>query len=703
MSVNRDAKSAHSGPPTAMPAFGGPRGPMGMQGMPKASAKDFRGTIRRLWKYLAVHRWMLMLVIVTVVVNSGMGLLGPYVLGLSIDNLIYERGDGILPLILLLGGIYLLLSLSAVLQNYWMIGISQKTVFTMRGDLFRHLHRLPIDFFVKRRHGELMSRVTNDIDNVSSTLNSAFIQILSSVLTFLGMLVFMLWLSPLLTLVTLLIVPLMFLGMRWITSRTGRLFKEQQRHLGDLNGYVEETVSGQRVVKIFSQEKRVIDEFMEKNRKLRDASYWAQVYSGFIPKLMNVLNNGSFALIAAVGGWLALRDVISVGTIVVFAEYSRQFTRPLNDLANQFNTLLSAVAGAERVFEVMEEKPEFDMEEDAGPGAAASSQIAAGRDPGGNHAGAKAWGGQDADAKGQGGKAAGGPAGEGKSTAEGVKAERGRKDAEAADGSPQAELAEGRESFLHLDVVRGEIRFENVGFSYAQGEGKGETLRGINLHVKPGETLALVGPTGAGKTTITSLLARFYDAQEGRILIDGHDIRMIERNSLRRHMGFVLQDTFLFEGTIRENIRYGRLDATDKEVVEAARLANAHSFIMQLPNQYDTVLSPDAADISQGQRQLLAIARAILADPAILILDEATSSIDTITEIKIQEALYRLMKDRTSIVVAHRLNTIQNADQIVVLHHGEILEHGTHESLLAKRGFYYELYQSQFTPALQDA
>lgn len=593
-------------------------------GKPKVRAKDLGGTIRKLWRYLAVHKWMLILVLFMVVVNVAMGLLGPYVLGLAVDNLVYEQGDGIMRLIVCLGGIYAVLSLSAYLQNYWMIGISQKTVYTMRKDLFRHFHLLPIDYFVKRRHGELMSRITNDIDNVSQTLNSSFIQIFSSVLTFAGMLVLMAALSPLLTLVTLLIVPLMFLGMRWITSRTGRLFKEQQRYLGDLNGYVEETVSGQRIVKLFSQEKRVIEEFMEKNRRLRDASYWAQVYSGFIPKLMNVLNNASFAIIAAVGGWLTLRGVISVGTILVFAEYARQFTRPLNDLANQFNTLLSAAAGAERVFEVMEEESEFEDHEDS----------------------------------------------------------REKEHLQTA----------------QLQTVRGEIRFENVSFSYDGDEGeKLDTLQGIDLHVKPGETMALVGPTGAGKTTITSLLARFYDPQQGRILIDGIDITTIERNELRRLMGFVLQDTFLFAGTIRENIRYGRLEASDEEVEHAAKLANAHSFIMQLPQGYDTVLTQDAADISQGQRQLLAIARAILADPAILILDEATSSIDTITEIKIQEALYRLMQGRTSIVVAHRLNTIQNADQIVVLDQGRIIERGTHQSLLAKKGYYYDLYQSQFT------
>jgi len=687
MSRGEGRSTGAGAPPPNMPSLGGPRFGPGMHGRGQgAKARDFRGTIRKLWRYLAAHRWMLVLIMAMILIHVAAGLLGPYVLGLALDNLIYERGEGILSLIVLLGVIYLVLSISAFLQNYWMIGVSQQTVYRLRGDLFNHLHFLPIDFFVKRRHGELMSRVTNDIDNVSQTLNSSFIQILSSVLTFVGMLAFMLWLSPVLTAVTLLIVPLMFLGMRWITARTGRLFKEQQRHLGDLNGYVEETVSGQRVVKLFSQENRVIGEFMEKNRRLRDASYWAMVYSGFIPKLMNVLNNSSFALIAGVGGWLALRDIVSVGTIVVFAEYSRQFTRPLNDLANQFNTLLSAVAGAERVFEVLEERPETEEDEVTATRRAVSGGAGSAiRPAGGKSSAAQASVGGEMATRG----------GDGRESAVSEVGSDGGESAVALSGGEQWD-----QTLRDLDEVRGEIRFEKVRFSYKQEAG-GETIRDIDLHVKPGQTLALVGPTGAGKTTITQLLARFYDPQAGRILIDGQDIRYIRHNSLRSHMGFVLQDTFLFEGTIRENIRYGRLDASDEEVVEAARQANAHSFIMQLPNQYDTVLRQDAAEISQGQRQLLAIARAILADPAILILDEATSSIDTITEIKIQEALYRLMKGRTSIVVAHRLNTIQNADQIVVLHQGRILEQGTHQSLLAKKGYYYELYESQFKPLEQ--
>jgi len=575
-----------------------------------SKVKNLKSTIIRIWKYLDFYRSQLFLVLFMVVVSSGLGLLGPYLIGRTVDKYIATHsGKSLILILIVIGAVYFCFSLSSFLQNYWMIGIGQKTVFTMRSQLFSQLHRLPIKFFDKRQHGELMSRLTNDIDNVSQTLNSSVIQIFSSVLTLVGTVSVMLVLSPLLTLITMIIIPLMFFGMKWITNRTGRLFKEQQKHLGDLNGFIQETISGQTIVKTFSQEQNMIDDFMEKNERLRKAGYWAQTYSGFIPKLMNMLNNLSFALIAGAGGWLALRGHITIGTIIVFTEYSRQFTRPLNDLANQFNTLLSAVAGAERVFEIIDEEEEKDD--------VASST---------------------------------------------------------------------------LGEIVGEVEFKNVSFSYGEDS---QTIKNVSFHATPGETIALVGPTGAGKTTIINLLARFYEPNEGIILIDGHDTGKIKRNNLRSKMGFVLQDTYLFEGTIRENIRYGKLDASDKEVEKAAKMANAHSFIMKLPNQYDTVLKQDGSGISQGQRQLLSIARAMLSDPSLLILDEATSNIDTITEMKIQEALYRLMNGRTSVVIAHRLNTIQNADQILVLDNGQIIEKGNHEALLKNRGFYYGLYNGQ--------
>ncbi|MEN8698257.1 ABC transporter ATP-binding protein [Bacillus infantis] len=578
---------------------------------PKVKSKNWAGTLRRIWNYLAEEKALLFLVLLMVILSSVLGLLGPFLLGRGIDQYIVERSNsGFAVLLAGLAAIYIVYSASLWFQNYWMIGIAQNTVFKMRTQLFRHLHKLPIPFFDKRQHGELMSRVTNDIENVSSTLNSSVIQVFSSVLTLVGTVGVMLWLSPLLTLITMIIVPVMFYGMKWITNRTGRLFKEQQRNLGELNGFVQETISGQRIVKTFSQEDRVIEEFIGKGEKLRAAGFWAQTYSGFIPKLMNMLNNMSFAIIAGVGGIFVLKGMISIGVIVIFAEYARQFTRPLNDLANQFNTLLSAIAGAERVFEIMDQKEEFEDEEDA----------------------------------------------------------------------------------EEISFIKGEVVFKDVSFSYEKGE---NTVTGIDFKANTGQTVALVGPTGAGKSTIINLISRFYNYDSGSITIDGRELKKIKRESLRQHMAFVLQDSLLFQGTVRENIRYGKLDATDEEVEKAAKMANAHSFIMKLPQQYDTILKGDASGISQGQRQLLSIARAFLADPSILILDEATSSIDTITEMKIQEALQTLMEGRTSFVVAHRLNTIQQADQILVLDEGRIIEKGSHEELLEQEGFYHGLYHSQ--------
>lgn len=578
----------------------------------KVKAKNTWHTVKRIWAYLGEQKALLVGVLFMVVMSSALALVGPILVGKAIDSYIVTRdSSGLVRLLIGLGFVYLFHSLSIFLQNYWMIGIAQKTVYTLRSQLFEHLHKLPIPFFDRRQHGELMSRITNDIENISSTLNSSVIQIFSSVLTLVGTIGVMLWLSPLLTLITLTIVPIMFYGMKWITKRTGKLFKEQQRDLGELNGYIEETISGQRIVKTFSQEDRVISEFKEKNERLRKASFWALTFSGFIPKLMNMLNNLSFAIIAAVGGIFALQGIISIGVIVIFTEYSRQFTRPLNDLANQFNTLLSAVAGAERVFEILDEEEEALDEKNA----------------------------------------------------------------------------------IEISEIKGEVVFSDVSFSYEKEEGN--TVMGLNFKVKPGETVAFVGPTGAGKTTTINLISRFYDPNKGKILIDGNETKHIKRASLRKHMAFVLQDSFLFQGTVRENIRYGRLNATNAEIEQAAKEANAHSFIMKLPEQYDTILTQDGGGISQGQKQLLSIARAILADPSILILDEATSSIDTITEIKIQEALKRLMKGRTSFVIAHRLNTIQQADQILVLEDGRIIEKGSHESLLKEKGFYYQLVNSQ--------
>ncbi|MFD1863657.1 ABC transporter ATP-binding protein [Planococcus chinensis] len=571
-------------------------------------ANNWQSTLLRIWKLVDEHRFLLVTVLSLVFISSALALLGPYLIGYIIDEFIVPQSfSGMGAIVLWLILVYVGHSVSLYLQNYWMVGIAQQVVYRMRTGLFEHLQRLPVSFFDKRQHGELMSRMTNDIENVSTTLNSSFIQVFSSILTLTGTVVVMLWLSPLLTVLTLVIIPLMYISMQWITKRTSRLYKEQQAAIGDLNGFIEETISGQKIVKAFSQEPRVMDEFLLKSERLRRTGFWAWTYSGFIPKVMNFLNNASFAIVAGVGGVLALNGSISIGVIVIFTEYARQFTRPLNDLANQFNTVLSAIAGAERVFAIMGEPEEQDD-------AAAN-----------------------ADKK-----------------------------------------------------LQGLVEFDNVSFKY-EGAEEDWTIRNVSFTVGIGQTAALVGATGAGKTTIMQLLARFYDAAEGQIRLDGTPIEAMSRETLRSQIAFVLQDPFLFEATVRENIRYGLLDATDEEVVEAARKANAHDFIVKLPNGYDTVLKGDGSMISQGQKQLLSIARALIADPAILLLDEATSSIDTVTELKIQEALERLMKGRTSFVIAHRLNTVRQADLVLVMEMGELVEFGKQEALIKSGGKYAKM------------
>lgn len=572
-------------------------------------ASNWQQTLRRIWRLLAEQRMLLIIVFIMVFFSSALSLIGPFLIGYIIDHFVVPKTfTGLESFIIGLAAIYIALSVVTFLQNYWMIGIAQETIYKMRTNVFRHLQHLPIPFFDRRQHGELMSRVTNDIETVSSTLNTSLIQVFSSILTIVGTLSVMLYLSPLLTLLTVIIVPFMFYAMRWITRRTGKLFKLQQQAVGSLNGMIEETISGQKIVKAFSKEQEVLEEFRTQSNVLRRNGFWALTYSGFIPKVMNFLNSMSFTVIAAVGGMLAVKGHISVGTIVIFTEYSRQFTRPLNDLANQFNTVLSAVAGAERVFAIMDEK----VDEDNG---------------------------------------------------------------------------------VEARSLKGRVTFEDVSFRYEQSA-EAYTLRNISFNVNPGEMVALVGATGAGKTTIMQLVARFYDAQEGRILFDGVDVRQYTRESLRSQMAFVLQDPFLFEDTIASNIRYGKLDATNEEIITAAKKANAHTFIMKLEHGYDTKLSANGDELSQGQRQLLSIARAFVANPAILLLDEATSSVDTVTELHIQEALEQLMKGRTSFVIAHRLNTIRKADVIFVMQKGELVERGSRDELVEQQGVYASMLQT---------
>lgn len=578
----------------------------------KPKVKNMRSTLRRMWSYLAINRIVFWIVMLLVIISSALSLAGPYFLGVAVDTMLgTTTAFTLFSILIILAVVFILQSVTLALQNYWMIDISQQTVFRMRKELFEHVLQLPVQRFQTSESGDLISRLTNDIENVSRTLNTAIIQVTTSVITLVGTLAIMIWLSPLLTLLTITIVPLMYFGMKWITKRTGKYFKEQQKALGDMTGYLEEHLSGHTMIKLFHQENRAIRQYDTYNKELRDVGYWAQVYSGFIPKLMNSLNNLSFAIIVGVGGWIAITSnsaTISVGVIVAFSTYARQFTRPLNDLANQFNVILSAVAGAERAFEIMDE--------------------------------------------------------------------------------PEEEV----EAKKALTSWRGEVTFKNVTFAYNESE---KVLNNVSFQANPGEMIALVGPTGAGKTTIISLLSRFYEENQGEILLDGKQASLMSKESIRDHLGIVLQDSYLFDTTIRENIRYGRLDATDEEVEQAATLANASSFIKQLPDGYDTILSGNGNGISQGQRQLLAIARVILKNPEVLILDEATSSIDTVTEIKITEALRRLMHGKTSFVIAHRLNTVKEADKILVLNHGEIIEQGTHRELITNNGFYANLVRTQ--------
>lgn len=580
--------------------------------VPKVRSKNARGTVRRIWKYLKQQRQALVLVLVCTALTSLMALLGPYLIGRLIDDHVVAREyDGFVQMGLVLLSVYVLGAIFTWIQQYTASSLSQNTVRDMRQDLFAHYQRLPVQFFDQRTHGELMSRTTSDIANVSNTLNQTVVGLISSVLMLAGSVIMMLSLSVWMTLITMVTVPLVAYIAKRITKYTRTFFSEQQRCLGEVNGFVQENISGLKVIKVFGRESQSVEQFREMNERLRSIGIKAQSLSGSMGPIMNAMRNLTFFVIALFGGIFAYHELITIGIIVSFLNYSNQFSQPINQLANQYNLLQSAIAGAERVFEVMDQEPE--------------------------------------------------------TTA----------------------AAEQEEKPL-----KGEVVFDRVHFGYKPDHA---VLRNLSLQASPGQMIALVGPTGAGKTTIINLLTRFYEIQSGHILIDGKDIREINKNALRRQIGLVLQDAYVFSGTIRDNIRYGRLDATDEEVEKAALLANADSFIRKLPDGYNTHLSAEGSNLSQGQRQLLTIARAILANPAILILDEATSSVDTRTELHIQEAMKQLMKGRTSFVIAHRLSTIREADMILVVNNGEIIEQGSHDELLRMEGFYAGLHRNQFT------
>lgn len=611
--ANNDKKISEAGIPQMRPGGRG-FGPGG-RFAPVVKPKDLKRTLKRLWKYFSQERKLLILLFTFIISDSILMLSFPYLIGKAIDAMSLSTGSvnfGALGVVIAVLAIaYITDGLLTLTQGWFMAGLSQRIVRSLRDTLFSKLQKLSIGFFDTHVHGDIMSRLSNDIDNVSTTISQSIIQLMTGSITIVGSLFMMLYLSPILTLASCITVPLVFLLTRTIAKKTKVMFKEQSTTLGSLNGHIEESISGLHVIKAFNHEEKIIKEFEEINEKLKKVSTRAMVTSGFLMPIMNVITNIGFVAVASVGGMLAVNGMITVGVIASFLNYSRQFTRPLNDLANIFNTLQSAVAGAERVFEILDEK-----EED--------------------------------------------------------------KDSHYA---------------KDINEPLGHVVFEDVSFGYRRDV---PILKDVNFEALPGSTTALVGPTGAGKTTIVNLITRFYDINSGRILIDDMDIREYKRDSLRKIFGMVLQDTYLFTGTIRENIKYGRLDATDEEMIEASKIANAHHFIKLLPNGYDTVLVESGSNLSQGQRQLLAIARAILAKPSILILDEATSNVDTRTEMQIQQGMLNIMKGRTCFIIAHRLSTIREATNIMVIDDGRIVEKGNHAELMEKQGVYYNMYNNQY-------
>lgn len=578
----------------------------------KVRPKNSRITLNRMWAYLRRQRWILVAVVVLVALATAFNLTEPYLVGVAIDRYI-QVGDlgGLAQLVMLMAGIALMYASVVWVYTILMIRISQYTVRDLRTDLFAKLQTLPLRFFDQRPHGELMSYLTNDVENISLVLAENVTTFISSVMIVIGMITMMLIINIPLALVSFVVLPLTAYFTSYVARHTQQGFREQQDALSVLNGQIEESITGGKVIRAFGREHAVIDDFEAKNHRLRKAAIYAQTYGGLMGPGGNLIYNFGFVLIAAAGGWLALNGHATIGVIATFLTYTQQLRRPLNDLSNMFNAIQSALAGAERVFTILDEPTDINNADDA----------------------------------------------------------------------------------LSLEQADGAVEFDDVSFGYRPDV---PILKHVSLDVQPGQMIALVGPTGAGKTTIINLLSRFYDVDTGNIRLDGHDIRVIDKYDLRRRLGIVLQDSFLFSETVMENIRYGRLNATDAEVIAAAEVANADHFIRRLPRGYNEMLSERAENLSQGQRQLLAIARAVLADPSILILDEATSSVDTRTEIHVQEAMRRLMKGRTSFVIAHRLSTIREADLILFIRQGQIVERGTHTQLLAQRGFYYNLYMSQF-------
>jgi len=611
-------------------AMGGPMGRnWGAMGRPVEKAKDFKGTFRRLLGYFLPQKYRLMIVLGAAIIGTVFNIVGPKILGLAttklFDGLVakyqaflkHQPSPGvdfgyIGMVLLILLGLYIISAVFMYIQQYVMAGVAQKTVYWLRREVDEKLSRLPLKFFDSRTHGEILSRAVNDMDNLSTTLQQSITQLITSVITLLGVIVMMLTISPLLSLIVMLTLPLSLIVTMGIAKRSQNYFRRQQSALGELNGHVEEMYTGHKIVKAFGHEVKSITEFSELNEKLYNAGWRAQFVSGIIMPLMRFVGNIGYVFVAVVGGILVTQRAISIGDVQAFIQYAQQFTQPITQLANIANVIQSAMASAERIFELLDEQEERP---------------------------------------------------------------------EAADP-------------IVIEAPQGAVEFQHVKFGYKEDN---ILMEDMNIQVQPGQMIAIVGPTGAGKTTLVNLLMRFYEVNSGQILVDGVDITQLKRGDLRRTFGMVLQDTWLFNGTIRDNIAYGYEGAQEEAIIQAAKAAYADHFIRTLPEGYSTILNEEATNISQGQKQLLTIARAFLADPEILILDEATSSVDTRTEMQIQKAMGELMKGRTSFVIAHRLSTIRDADLILVMNHGTIIEKGTHEGLLVKNGFYADLYNSQFT------
>ncbi len=614
--------------------------------------KNMRRTFARTFACFKAYRFQLVLVLIGIVLSAGANVAGTYMLKPIIDDYIVPwigNADpdfsGLIGQLAIMFAIYTIGMGGTYLYNRLMITISTGTLLQLRKELFTHMQKLPIRYFDTRTHGEIMSTYTNDIDAMREMLSQGIPQFISSAISIVGTFLMMVVLSPLLTLVALAMLAVMLLITSSIARRSGRYFKARQDSLSQVNGYIEEMIEGQKVVKVFCHEKAVNSAFSGLNETLTENTVTANTWASLMGPIMNNLGHVTYALTAAAGGLMAVGGLINLGSIASFLEYTRKFAMPISQLSQQMNNVMGALAGAERIFDLIDEP----IEEDDGD----VTMVNAIRNAQGTleecaqHTGIWAW----------------------------------------------KVPSETEESGYALIEVRGDVRFHDVTFSY---DGEKTVLKNVSLYAKPGQKIAFVGSTGAGKTTITNLINRFYDVQEGEITYDGIPIMRIKKDALRGSLAMVLQDTHLFTGTVRENIRYGRLDATDEEVEAAAKLANAHFFISHLPQGYDTVLTADGANLSQGQRQLIAIARAAVADPPVLILDEATSSIDTRTEAHIERGMDQLMKGRTVFVIAHRLSTVRNSNAIMVLEHGEIIERGDHDDLIAQKGKYYQLYTGMF-------